>query len=55
MPNRLQKNVKNWVYRYLVLRDGEKCLICGAKPKKGKWTPISRNLNETEGTNELSP
>ncbi len=47
MPKRFQPNVKNWVYRYLVLRDGEKCLICGAKPKKGKLLDIDHADNDT--------
>jgi hypothetical protein len=32
MPRRYSINVRVWVYRYLVLRDGEKCALCGKAP-----------------------
>lgn len=32
MARRYSVNVRLWVYRYLVLRDGEKCAICGQPP-----------------------
>ena len=31
-PNRFQANTKLWVYRFLVLRDGEQCARCFEKP-----------------------
>ncbi len=32
MARRYSVNVRLWVYRFLVLRDGEKCSICGKPP-----------------------
>jgi hypothetical protein len=32
MPRRLGEKSRLWCYRYLVLRDGEKCAYCGAIP-----------------------
>jgi hypothetical protein len=32
LPNRFQTNVREWIYKYLATRDGEKCLLCGAAP-----------------------
>ena len=32
MPNRFQSNNRAWIYKYIAVRDGEKCLLCGAGP-----------------------
>lgn len=32
MARRYSINVRLWIYRFLVLRDGEKCAICGQPP-----------------------
>ena len=32
VSNRFQNNVREWIYKYLAVRDGEKCLLCGALP-----------------------
>ena len=50
MGNRWQSNVKSWVYRYLVLRDGEHCLICNRKPKKRKLLDIDHIDNNPDNT-----
>jgi len=34
MSRRLSHNTYDWAYRYLTIRDGEQCIICGAKPPK---------------------
>jgi ssDNA-binding Zn-finger/Zn-ribbon topoisomerase 1 len=31
-PNRFQSNVRDWIYKYLAVRDGEYCIICHAQP-----------------------
>ena len=32
MPRRFSTETRTWIYRYLVLRDGEKCAICDYVP-----------------------
>lgn len=32
MPERFRVSVRPWIYRYLCLRDGERCFICGKDP-----------------------
>ena len=34
MPNRFQTNERTWIYRYLCLRDGERCLVTKRRPTK---------------------
>ena len=41
-PNRFQANTKLWVYRFLVLRDGEQCARCYEKP-------TAKNGNSSSG------
>ena len=33
--NRWSRNTYNWAYRFLCLRDGERCIICRVRPKPG--------------------
>ncbi len=33
--NRWSRNTYNWAYRFICLRDGERCIICGVKPRLG--------------------
>ena len=32
MPRRFSSETRKWIYNFLVLRDGEKCAICGSIP-----------------------
>ena len=36
MSRRWSRHTYEWAYRYLSLRDGEICIICGAKPPNAK-------------------
>jgi len=39
-PNRWATTTRVWVYRYLVLRDGERCANCGKAPTTQNATPF---------------
>ncbi len=43
MANRFQHKTKLWVYRYLVLRDGNQCRHCGKIPAALNEKPTARN------------
>jgi len=46
MPRRFGTETRAWIYRYLCLRDGEKCAACGITPeelKKLDHNPTTRN------------
>ena len=40
MPSRFQNNTREWVYLYLVARDGLRCFICGKKPTEKRRLEI---------------
>jgi hypothetical protein len=44
MPRRLSENTRLWCYRYLVIRDGEKCAYCGALPATRNEDNVSLKL-----------
>lgn len=49
-PNRFQANTRLWVYRYLVLRDGEQCARCYEVPTaKNNGNPTAKNGNSSSG------
>lgn len=52
LSNRFQSNVYEWVYRYLALRDGERCFICKYVPKPGEKLQIDHADNDI--TNNLA-
>jgi hypothetical protein len=46
MPRRFSTETRAWIYRYLCLRDGEKCAECGITPAEIKLLnnkPMTRN------------
>jgi len=46
MPRRFATETRAWIYRYLCLRDGEKCAECGITPTEIKQLdnkPMTRN------------
>jgi hypothetical protein len=47
---RLQNNTRAWAYRYLVLRDGEKCAICGIVPTAKNKSSTAKNTFEKNST-----
>ena len=47
-PRRWTRNIRAWVYLYLVLRDGEQCAICHA-------TPTPRKPNTRRGNPVVTP
>lgn len=56
MPPRFQQPVKVWVYRFLVLRDGERCHYCGitlpelrAKAHNRKYMPEVFDIDHYDG------
>jgi len=46
MPRRFSDSTRTWIYRYLALRDGDRCAACGITPreldKNGYSTPRNR-------------
>jgi hypothetical protein len=42
-PRRWTRNIRAWVYLYLVARDGEQCAICHATPTPKKHDPLRTN------------
>ena len=42
-PRRWTRNIRAWVYLYLVARDGEQCAICHAIPTRKKHDTLRRN------------
>jgi len=63
-PRRWTRNIRAWVYLYLVARDGEQCAICHAAPSPQKSntlrtnpvvTPTSQNRNASRAhSNKVS-
>lgn len=43
-PNRFQANTRLWVYRYLVLRDGEMCARCYERPAANNGSAAKNGL-----------
>ena len=54
-PRRWGTNARAWAYRYLVLRDGEHCAICHARPttQNTPTTPDSTTQNSSTTQNTL--
>lgn len=48
MPRRFSSETRAWIYRYLVLRDGEKCAACGTTPEELDHNPTTRNRLEID-------
>lgn len=46
MPNRYQTITRSWIYRFLAIRDGERCLKCGKTPPKTPLTIDHSDNNE---------
>jgi len=40
MPKRWNSREREWVYRYLIERDGEKCSVCNKEPRKDQVLEI---------------
>ena len=47
-PRRWTPNTRAWVYRYLILRDGEQCAICHA-------VPTTKNHNQVRTNSLVTP
>lgn len=46
MPKRFAKDMRLWIYRYLVQRDGDICRLCGKPPKQPFTLDIDHKDND---------